>query len=49
MKMKLKGTLPPHPLDLAYWTLRGKFDKKYFVEDVLKWVKANHPFKNKKN
>jgi hypothetical protein len=40
------GTLPPHPLDLAYWTLERepKFDEVYFLEDVRKWVAKNNPF-----
>lgn len=32
---------PPHPLDLAYWTLESspKFEESYFMEDVREYVK----------
>lgn len=36
---------PPHPLDLAYWTLEAQpqFDVEYFTEDTLEYVEKYGP------
>lgn len=42
-------TRPPHPLDLAYWSIatQSTFDIKYFMEDVKNYVQQNNPFETK--
>lgn len=42
-----KPERPPHPLDLAFWTIdkEPRFDEEFFMEETRAFIRRNDPWK----